>query len=418
MVDRKTHTIRVMHFADTHFGVELYGKPDPATGMHSRLVDFRDALMRAIDLAVERGVSLAVFAGDAYRLRDPSQTHQREFARCLRALTDRGVKVVMVTGNHDVPNVRGRAHAMDIYKTLAVGGVEVVNEPKVLKVETRDGDAQIAAMPYLVRGLQLAREEMITKTAQELKRAMEARFYDWIEKLAGDCDPAIPTILLTHAWVSEARITPWQEASINVNEPSIQASALARPEFDYVALGHIHRHQDLNRHSQPPVVYSGSPYRMDFGERDEPKGFVYAEVWRGGAEYELVDVPSRALVDIDVQADGDDPTGTVVEEIRRHPIRDAIVRLTYRVPEESYSRISEKLIREALAPAYWIAGIRVEVLRNRETRSRVLTESLDPRTALATYLETSGATAQRREELMAYAAPLFEELAREEEVRP
>jgi L-2-hydroxyglutarate oxidase LhgO len=94
------------------------------------------------------------------------------------------------------------------------------------------------------------------------------------------------------------------------------------------------------------------------------------------------------------------------------------VRLTYRVPEESYSRISEKLIREALAPAYWIAGIRVEVLRNRETRSRVLTESLDPRTALATYLETSGATAQRREELMAYAAPLFEELAREEEVRP
>ncbi len=414
MADR----IHVMHFADTHFGVESYGKPDPATGMHSRLVDFRDALLAAIELADERGVSLAVFAGDAYRLRDPSQTHQREFAKCIRELTKRGIRVVMVTGNHDVPNVRGRAHAMDIYKTLAVDGVEVVNEPRVLALDTREGRVQVAAMPYLIRGLQLAREETLGKTGDELREAMEAKYCDWIEKLAGECDPSIPTILLTHAWVAEAKVTPWQQATIHVNEPRIPTSALARPEFDYVALGHIHRHQDLNRRAQPPVVYSGSPYRMDFGERDEPKGFVLAEVWRGGAEYELVDVPSRALVDIDVDADGDDPTQSILDEIRRHPIRDAVVRLTYRVSEEKHGLIAEKQVREALALAFWVAGIRVEVQRDRSTRSRVLTEWLDPRAALANYLDTTGKSAERRDELMAYAAPLFEGLLREEEVHP
>lgn len=410
--------IRVMHFADTHFGVELYGKPDPSTGMHSRLLDFRDALMRGIEMAVERGVALAVFAGDAYRLRDPSQTHQREFARCIRALADAGIPVVMVTGNHDVPNVRGRAHAMDIYKTLAVDKVYVLNEPQVLTVETADGRAQIAAMPYLIRGLQLAREEMAGKSGEDLKKAMEGKFCDWIENLAGQCDPSLPTILLSHAWVAEARVTPWQQSTMNVNEPVIPVSALARPEFDYVALGHIHRHQDLNRRGRPPVVYAGSPYRMDFGERDEPKGFVYAEVARGCAEYELVDIPSRALIEIEVEADGDDPTGLIVAEIRRHPIRDAVVRLTYRVSDERYGQIDARQIREALSPAYLVAAIRVEVQRDRATRSRVLTESLDPRTALATYLETIGKPAERREELMEYAAPLFEELAREETVYP
>ncbi len=80
-----TPPIRLMHFADVHFGVENYGRFDPATGLPSRLVDFRDALNAAIDIALEANVELAVFAGDAYKTRDPNQTHQREFAACRRA---------------------------------------------------------------------------------------------------------------------------------------------------------------------------------------------------------------------------------------------------------------------------------------------------------------------------------------------
>ena len=48
----------------------------------------------------------------------------------------------------------------------------------------------------------------------------------------------------------------------------------AIPPFDYVALGHLHRFQNVNGSHFPPVVYSGSIERVDFGERKEEKGFV------------------------------------------------------------------------------------------------------------------------------------------------
>src|SRR5262245_45796800 len=123
-----------MHFADTHFGVETYGRLDPATGMNTRLIDFRNTLNRAIDSALEEDIHIALFAGDAYKGRDPSQTHQREFAHCIRRITECGVPVVMLTGNHDIPNVRGRANAMEIYRTLGVDNVYIISKPDVLTV--------------------------------------------------------------------------------------------------------------------------------------------------------------------------------------------------------------------------------------------------------------------------------------------
>ncbi len=71
--------VRVMHFADAHFGVENYGRQDPETGLNTRLLDFKHSLSKAIEMALAEGIDLAVFAGDAYKSRDPRQTDQREF---------------------------------------------------------------------------------------------------------------------------------------------------------------------------------------------------------------------------------------------------------------------------------------------------------------------------------------------------
>ena len=89
MPSNDTSPILALHFADVHFGVETYGRYDAATGLSTRLLDFRAALMAGIDEALRRGVEIALFAGDAYKARDPSQTHQRAFADCLNALTFR-----------------------------------------------------------------------------------------------------------------------------------------------------------------------------------------------------------------------------------------------------------------------------------------------------------------------------------------
>ena len=81
--------IKLLHFADLHLGVENYGRIDPATGLSTRLVDFLRAYDQVVDYALENDISLVIFAGDAYKTRDPNPTYQREFARRIRRISAR-----------------------------------------------------------------------------------------------------------------------------------------------------------------------------------------------------------------------------------------------------------------------------------------------------------------------------------------
>lgn len=407
-----------MHFADTHFGVELYGRLDPETGLNTRLKDFKQSLLRAVDLALEAKVHLAVFAGDAYKTRDPRQTDQREFADCIRRLTDNAIPVVLLVGNHDMPAIRGRAHAVEIYRTLGVTHVHVLSRPETLLVKTAAGLVRIAAMPYLIKGYSIAREEFTGKTLDETRMLLEEKYLDYLRFLAEEVHAAnddIPTILLGHFWVNGARLSSWQQSYFNVGEPQVPLSALTDPAFDYVALGHIHRHQDLNKGGQPHVVYAGSPDRIDFGEKDEKKGFVLVELRKGGADYEFIPVPEgRALLDIEVDADCDEPTEKILAEIKQRSLRNAIVKLTYTISHERQSLVREREIREALSPAFMVVAINRKVQRDAAARSRLLTESKSPREALDLYIETRDNLKPRKALLMQYAEPLFKELHEEE----
>ena len=406
-----------MHFADTHFGVELYGRLNPETGLNSRLSDFRKSLMEAIDKALQEGIHLAVFAGDAYKTRDPRQTDQREFASCIRQLTDRGIPVVMLTGNHDMPAIRGRANAMEIYRTLGVTNVHVASRPEMLMIETAAGPVRIAPMPYLIKGYSVAREEFQGKTLDQTREMLENRYVEYLDHLAAEVEQAnddIPTILLGHFWATGASLSSWQKGYLDINEPQVPLSALTNPAFDYVALGHIHKHQDLNRHGQPHVVYCGSPDRIDFGEKDETKGFVLVELRKGGAQYRHIEVGGgRPLLDIDVRAEEDEPTEKILSAIRAHSLRNAIVKLTYHINEGQQSQVREREIREALAAAFMVVSINRKIRRDSTIRSRMLTESRTPREALELFIDTQETLKPRKEPLMAAADILIRELREE-----
>ena len=112
--------MRIVHFSDLHIGVENYGRIDPQTGLSTRLGDFLAALDEVVDYALVRNVDLVLLAGDAYKGRDPSQTHQREFAKRLRQLSAAGIPTFILVGNHDLPNASSRANAVEIFPTLQV----------------------------------------------------------------------------------------------------------------------------------------------------------------------------------------------------------------------------------------------------------------------------------------------------------
>jgi exonuclease SbcD len=399
--------MHVLHLADLHLGVENYGRLDPAKGISSRVVDF----LRCLDFAAERAaeVDLVVIAGDVYKTCTPSPTLQREFAQRVRQMS-RSAPVFIITGNHDVPNAAERATSVDIFSALEVEGVTIERLRGLHTIETRAGRVQIAAQPFLPESRLKAEEDFKGLTIEESRAKMEEMLCRSIDRMAEQRDLSLPGILLVHYTVRGTVLGGYAGRALLMPEIQLPLSTVTNPAFDYVALGHIHKHQCLNPGQQPPVVYPGSIERVDFSEEEEEKGFVLAHVSRGATTWEFVPVPARRFVTLRVDADAEDPTEKMLAALSGREVAGAVVRVLYTLPE-GRPPIREAEVRQALEEAAFIAGIRREVPR-REARERNvrLTGLLPPLDALREYLQTRPDLQPREEELLSYARPLIAEV--------
>ncbi len=397
-------SIRLLHVADVHIGVENYGRLDPRAGVNSRVVDFLRRFDEVIDYALENEVDLAIFAGDAYKTRNPNVTHQREFARRIKRLADADIPVVLLVGNHDQPSAVRRASSVDIFGTLGVRNVILAQSEKVHVVDTRRGvPVQVAAVPYPSRSRLMADGELKNLSLAELDQALQRMVAENIRALAEQLNPQLPAILTAHLSVAEAKLGSEQHVMIG-RDVTVLKSLVADPAFDYVALGHIHKHQDVNAGYHPPVVYAGSIERIDFGEEGEPKGFVIADIEKGRAKWRFVPVQARPFVTIQVTVDAEDPMAQVLAEIERHRVADAVVRVIIKVDEEREPLIDERAIRQALEGAHYISAIRKDVDRHQRQRLGAQgAEGLTPAEALRKYLEVTGVSAGRADKLVEYA---------------
>ena len=228
----------------------------------------------------------------------------------------------MLVGNHDLPAVAKRATSIDIFGTLDVPNVYVGNREEVIQIACRRGQPlQVATAPYPLRTALLSKEQQQGKSLNRARlRAPERhdREYRGTRHRGPGKRPEVPAILVGHFSVNEASHGSEQNIMIG-HDAAIPRSILADPAFRYVALGHIHKHQSLNGNLQPPVLYSGSIERIDFGEEHEPKGFVVAEIGDGPTTWEFVRGYQRqarpfVTVHVDVR-DTADPTAAVVAAI-------------------------------------------------------------------------------------------------------
>lgn len=409
--------LNLLHLADIHFGMENYGRLDPATGLNRRLLDFARSTHHAIDYALEHDVHLAIFAGDIYKHRDPDPSWQREFARCVRRLVDAEVPVVILIGNHDLPNTLGKAHAVEIFDTLPLNRITVMAKPEMHFIETRAGRVQVAGFPYLTRSFVLSRDQYKDKPLEEINQLMMEQAELIFRQFAEQVDPNLPAILTVHGSVANAILSSEQSIMMVGHDPIIPLSVLTNPVWDYVALGHIHRHQDLNEGQHPPVVYSGSIERIDFGEEREDKGFVWAEVRKGSTTYEFVPVPARPFVTIRLDAQDGDPLVLLDAELERRDVTDAVVRVIITVMAEQGDLIQERQIRERLSAAYLVAGIvKEEIEATPRSRDSELTEALGPIQALERFISTNPDYADRQEALLERAQLLLQEIREESAV--
>jgi len=411
--------MKILHFADLHLGVENYGHLDPDTGLSTRLLDFLKALDQVVECAISKQVDLVLFCGDAYRTREPTQTQQREFAKRINKLSTAGIPIFLLVGNHDLPNAIGRATTTEIFDTLAVKNVYVSSKPQVYKIPTKSGTVQVASLPWPRRGALLSREDSKGLTLEELNRRLEAAMNKVIADMAGGLDPALPAILAGHVAVTDARIQAGSERTMAIGqEQALTLGAVARPEFDYVALGHVHRYQVLG--NRPPVVYAGSLERVDFGEEKDDKGFCLVDIDPSappGQRFrtsEFIKTAGRRFLTISAEVDDgeDDATATVLKAVTAHrdEIKDNIVRLCVSVPEGPAERLREADIKDALKDAYYLTVSR-EVRREARLRLGTLSaEDVTPRDGLQKWLETQeNLPAERRQQIAEYGERLIRE---------
>jgi exonuclease SbcD len=398
----------MLHFSDLHIGMENYGRLDSATGINRRVIDFLDRLDEVIDYGLEHEVDLVIFAGDAYKSRNPNPTHQRAFARRIKRVADAGVPVVLLVGNHDLPTMVKKASSVDIFRTLDVPHVTVGRREEVHRIDTRRGPVQVATVPYPVRQRLLAHDDFRGLSIEALDRELERIVTGNIQAMAEQIDPDVPAVLAAHLSVSEA--TYGSERSVMVGRDAVVLkSTLADPAWDYVALGHIHKHQSLNQGAYPAVVYAGSLERIDFGEEKEPKGFCWVELARGETEWDFVEVDARPFVTVRADLrEAEDPLFMLQQEATAHDLTEAVVRVILHLRADQEEMIRDREIRRLLGEAAFVGGIRREVEREARIRLGNLSpEELTSRELLERYLDAKETPPERKEELLELAEALL-----------
>jgi exonuclease SbcD len=428
--------MRILHVSDIHIGIETYGRPAaeadierlpawfapgegraPYLGYSTRLLDFLCAFDEAVAYAIEQKIDLVLFTGDAYKNREPTQTHQREFAKRVARLAAAGVPVFLLVGNHDLPHASYKASSIEIFDTLNVPNVTVADRLGLCRVQTRGGPLQVLAIPWIRRSAFLARDDVRNLPFEQINRLLEQKLTSAIQAAADELDRSKPAIVAAHVSVSTAKLGTERTMMIGYDHILMQSTLTALPA-DYIALGHIHHRQELSQ--RPPMLYPGSLQRIDFGEEDhEAKGFYIIELDAAQplgervAQPEFHPVQARNFVTIDVTIiENDlDPTASVVRAIKRHHIAEAIVRVHIKLPAALQSSLREREIRQALERqgAHSIAAITRDVERVARPRLGGLSlEQQTPLQLLGHYLASKQTGKERSERLVSLARGLME----------
>lgn len=401
--------VQILHLSDIHLGSGFaHGQINPETGLNSRFEDFVSALGRCIDAALERGADLVLFGGDAFPDATPAPYIQQAFSRQFQRLVQAQIPVVMLVGNHD-QHAQGEGGAsLSIYRTLSVPGVTVGDRLETHRIATPAGPVQVVTLPWLTRSTLMTRPETEGLSLSEVSERLLACLRLALEGEIRQLDPALPTVLLGHALVDSALVGAERFLAVGKGF-TLPLSLLARDCFDYVALGHVHRHQVLCH--RPPVVYPGSIERVDFSEETEDKGFVWLELTRGQAQFEFCPLAVRPFrtIKLDI-SQAEEPQTRLLAAIAEVEIAGAIVRLIYRLAPAQLDAIDDQALHQALAPAhsYSIQPELVSQLRRSRLPELNLEQQYSPLEALQTYLEHRQALAPLAPDLLAAAQALLQ----------
>ena len=385
--------MKLLHFADAHIDMANYGRHDSETGLPLRVLDFLKSLDTIIDAAISEKVDMVIFAGDAYKDRSPAPTFQREWGKRIMRLSKAQIPTLLLVGNHDLSPAAGRAHAIQEFDTLQVPYVRVLQKPEFLTPNELWGvPVQVIAMPWISRSGLMASLGASAVDSKELFGNIEARISELVEGWIEEAGSDFPLILTAHASVEGAMFGA--ERMVMLGSDLVLPTWLVKDQrLDYVAMGHIHKPQDVNQGQHPPVIYPGSIERIDFGEAKDDKFYIVADITRGDAKVEWRKIEgTRPFIERRAVLGS---TENVTEFLKSHlpnlaGMSGAILKLTVEYPREWDVLIDESALRKHAESAFEFHFVRKPKV---EARVRIpegqVVSSMSPLDLLAQYFDSA-----------------------------
>ena len=346
--------MKILHFADAHIDMANYGRRDPKTGLSLRVLDFLKSLDIIIDTAVKEKVDMVIFAGDTYKDRSPAPTYQREWEQRILRLSQAKIPTLLLVGNHDLSPATGRAHALHEFKTLEIPHIRVLDKPQFLSAEELNLPIQVIALPWVSKSGMMAYSQMSGEESEKIYEELEDLLSEFVEQSFEKVDRNLPVILTAHASVQGAKYGAERMVMLG-NDLVLSGSLVRDKRLDYVALGHIHKPQDLNKDVHPPVIYPGSIERVDFGEAKDKKYFVIADVNKEKTKVDWRELDEiRPFIDVFAKLEEESEITSFLKSKLppKTKLKDAIVRLVIEYPREWDTLIDEPALRKYTADAF------------------------------------------------------------------
>ena len=342
--------MRFLHTSDWHLGKTLKGR--------SRAEEHDAALVEILDIVRRQKVDCVLVTGDVFDSHTPPPEAEKMAFNFFSVLRGLKVPAVVIGGNHDHPKrlsaIRDVLQLIDVY---------VRPEPcrpehgGVIEIVKNGETAKIACLPFVPIGK--------IEDASKLMGPEVLRYQEYSDRISGMCevltnsfDAKSINLLLGHLYVDGAD-TSKSEREVHVARPYAVPTQRFPASAHYIALGHLHRPQEL--HAPSRTLYAGSILQLDFGETDQQKRVVIVDA-RAGKPATIEDCPLSAgrqlrdvrgtVAELEAQADtfGDDFLRVYVKTDERVPgLADSIHQMLPNALEvhQEYPRIEEETIELA-----------------------------------------------------------------------
>jgi len=315
--------MRIVHFSDTHLGFSDFAKIDPELGINLREADVYRAFSQVIEYIRENPPDIVIHSGDLFETSRPSNRAINFALKEIAKISQMGIPFVLISGNHSTPRTRSSGSIFEAFEIF--DGLHPVYKSKYEWITIHN--VVFHCIPHMPT------EEEINSAFQKLTPDPKSKY----------------NVIVSHAGVT----ADIQYKMGEFNELMIPFSALTkRNNFDYIGMGHYHRHLELASNA----YYSGSTERFSFREANDQKGFMDVDL--DHRRFKFIPIEVREMKVFEPIDCLDLSVGEIEDEVNRLTktrISNKIIQITFdKISRHQYVELDFHRLKEITVDAVYV----------------------------------------------------------------